>query len=49
MTHLEPFRYPVWDMSGDFTEGLYYVLFDYKERSPLTKEARTLILPEGNE
>ena len=49
MTHLEPFRYSVWDTSSEMTEGLYYVLFDYKERSPLTKEARTMIfLPEGN-
>ncbi len=49
MTHMEPFRYPVWDMQSDAVEGLYYVLFDYKERSPLTKEARTIIVaPEVN-
>ena len=44
MTHLEPFHYPVWNMAADIPGGVCYVLFDYKERSPLTKEARTKII-----
>lgn len=47
MTHLEPFRYSVWNMEGEIREGLCYILFDYRERSPLTYEARTqIILPD---
>jgi len=54
MTHLEPFRYPVWDRA--LGEGVYaceniqtlqreaYVLFDYCVRDPLTGDARTVIL-----
>jgi hypothetical protein len=44
MTHLEVFRYPVWDMDGkdELTDGKYFVLFDYKERNPLTADARTV-------
>ncbi len=48
MTHLEPFRYPVWDMEGKAGEGIYYVLFDYKDRSPLTKEAQIQIVKQEN-
>lgn len=52
MTHLEPFRYPVWD-----TEQMErlpakpsYVLFDYQSRSPLTGEAGVQIWqPESND
>lgn len=44
MTHLESFSYPVW--STDYEEVIKvlpqnrYVLFDYKERNPLTYEAK---------
>ena len=44
MTHLERFRYPVWNTRyEDIVEPLAeerYVLFDYKERNPLTYEAK---------
>ena len=44
MTHLEKFKYPVWNL--DYQEIVKalpeerYVLFDYKERNPLTYEAK---------
>ncbi len=55
MTHLEHFDYPVWErMDRKVTmvscEGMpddtkeYFVLFDYQERSPLTGEARTVVV-----
>ena len=49
MTHLEPFVYPVWErMDKNVTdvscEKECYVLFDYQERSPLTGEARTMVV-----
>ena len=55
MTHLEPFTYPVWERMDknvtkvsctDVVDGTkeYYVLFDYQERSPLTGEARTVVV-----
>ena len=44
MTHLEKFTYPVWNTQyEDIVEPLTeerYVLFDYKERNPLTYEAK---------
>ncbi len=44
MTHLERFAYPVWNTEyQDIVEPLAeekYVLFDYKERNPLTYEAK---------
>ena len=44
MTHLEKFTYPVWNTSyEEIIEPLLeerYVLFDYKERNPLTYEAK---------
>ena len=44
MTHLESFKYPVWNTEyEDIVEPLKeekYVLFDYKERNPLTYEAK---------
>lgn len=44
MTHLERFKYPVWNIGyEDVIEPLEeerYVLFDYKERNPLTYEAK---------
>ncbi len=60
MTHLEPFRYPVWNVEelqaairgkqgaaancADGTDGTPYVLFDYRNRNPLTYEAAVQIL-----
>ncbi|MBQ7954670.1 MAG: B12-binding domain-containing radical SAM protein [Lachnospiraceae bacterium] len=44
MTHLEVFRYPVWDSNVEADGQTYYVLFDYRERSPLTGEARTVLV-----
>ncbi len=48
LTHIEPFRYPVWDTDalklnrygGSLPSGVKgFVVFDYSERSPLTYEA----------
>ena len=55
MTHLEPFYYPVWEgkLSAQGEKDLsqmekwstpVQVLFDYKERNPLTFEARWVIV-----
>ncbi len=54
MTHLESFTYPVWEspnrnvtllsVNGVKDEGSYLVLFDYQKRSPLTGEARTVVV-----
>ncbi len=56
MTHLERFTYPVWENmepgEGKKTKkmvekkagGEHYVLFDYRERSPLTGDARTILI-----
>lgn len=54
MTHLEAFGYPVWErMDRNVTNVSnmveaevkdYFVLFDYQERSPLTGEARTVVV-----
>lgn len=47
MTHLEPFAFPVWQAArGKETgqENAGFVLFDYKNRDPLTHEARTVVL-----
>ena len=51
MTHLEWFTYPVWDVER---AKLYQplkeavkVLFDYQNRSPLTKEAQVHVLEEA--
>jgi len=54
MTHLEPFYYPVWNMGKSYkkkktTIPAGYVLFDYKNRNPLTYEAKTVIVsPEDS-
>ena len=44
MTHLEKFKYPVWNLEyQEIVKALpeeKYVLFDYKERNPLTYEAK---------
>lgn len=48
MTHLEFFEYPVWDVAlaktGKKLDTEAKVLFDYKKRSPLTKEAAVYVL-----
>lgn len=44
MTHLEPFTYSVWDGEGAKAGDICYVLFDYKERNPLTYQARTQVV-----
>lgn len=45
MTHIEAFHYPVWE-EGEAAKkklsSVAMVLFDYKNRSPLTYEARTV-------
>ncbi len=45
MTHFEPFTYPVWNMPPRAmlkkNDQPAYILFDYRKRSPLTKEAHT--------
>lgn len=48
MTHMEPFTYPVWKTGREvFRKGaIGYVLFDYKNRNPLTYEAGTEIFEE---
>ena len=49
MTHVEVFRYPVWEESTggmpEFDEP-QMALFDYRRRNPLTKEARIIIWRE---
>jgi hypothetical protein len=51
MTHLEWFRYPVWDVErakkSEKLAAEVKVLFDYQVRSPLTKEASVFVLEEG--
>lgn len=55
MTHLEPFHYPAWDMEAWAEErkseqrSVTYILFDYKERNPLTYEAGTYVVETGTE
>ena len=46
MTHIEMFHYPVWKTGGsmDKLNKEKKVVFDYGERNPLTKEARTITL-----
>ncbi len=46
MTHLEPFYYPVWRGEEPEAEGelVAYVLFDYKNKNPLTGEAATEVI-----
>lgn len=41
MTHLEPLAFPLWEKR--------YILFDYQARSPLTKEARIVVLRQGED
>ncbi len=48
MTHMEPFFYPVWELSERMalkkTEIPVFVLFDYEKRNPLTGDARTVVI-----
>lgn len=44
MTHLEEFRYPVWQQEPGDSPETGYVLFDYKNRNPLNREARIVVL-----
>ena len=48
LTHLEYFRYPVWDMEAwDGTAGSGYigaVFFDYQKRNPITGDAGITII-----
>ncbi len=49
MTHLELFHYPVWEIAGKKDmkpekERESYILFDYRERNPLTGDARTILV-----
>lgn len=49
MTHLEVFRYPVWEIAEKGALKLEkgeekYILFDYRERNPLTGDARTILV-----
>ncbi|HIT89713.1 MAG TPA: B12-binding domain-containing radical SAM protein [Candidatus Merdenecus merdavium] len=41
MTHIERFSY---DVTGDKKPGTYFVLFDYKNRDPLTYDATTHVI-----
>lgn len=50
MNHLEPFSFPVWNPEGldenpECMSGDCFVLFDYRQRSPLTHEAHVLRVP----
>ena len=52
MTHVECFSLPVWEESGKRKEeagndgaSKYFVLFDYRNRNPLNREAKLVILP----
>lgn len=54
MTHLEVFRYPVWELSQNGTTMCEageekYILFDYRNRSPLTGDARTILVDMSSE
>lgn len=52
MTHLEPFGYPMWDVDSMVAMGQensavsdrLYILFDYRNRNPLTYEANVQIV-----
>ncbi len=50
LTHLEYFRYPVWDMEAwDGTAGSGYigaVFFDYQKRNPITGDASVTVIED---
>lgn len=39
ITHIEVFSYPVWQSSGESMQEKVFILFDYRQRNPLTYEA----------
>ena len=50
MTHVECFSLPVWEAGMGAAEekdgaARYFVLFDYRNRNPLNREARAVLLP----
>lgn len=53
LTHLDVFSYPVWkELPGHIIKKLEqpcFVLFDYRERNPLTQDARIVLLTRGEE
>lgn len=51
MTHMEVFDYPVWKEGGRMDGGPLretLVLFDYKKRSPLNREAAYYVIEDGS-
>jgi len=54
MTHVEFFKYAVWkdgctsvkELLDSKTERLQPILFDYRERSVITKDCRFVLLPQ---
>lgn len=49
MTHMEAFFYPVWESGKEELKRRrepFYLLFDYRNRNPLTKEVKTLRVAE---
>lgn len=53
LTHVEVFFYPVWkELPGHIIKKLEqpcFILFDYRERNPLTQDARIVLLTRGEE
>jgi len=55
ITHMDVFRYPVWDekwlqkadLSAIEPGKEKFVLFDYEKRNPLNREAKYVVIPEG--
>ncbi|HJA94585.1 MAG TPA: DUF4080 domain-containing protein [Candidatus Eisenbergiella merdipullorum] len=46
MTHVECFSFPVWEAEREAGGAArFFVLFDYQKRDPLSREARTALLP----
>jgi len=46
MTHMEPFTGRIWNPQAQ-KKATVYVLFDYRNRSPLTGEARTVFVQKN--
>ena len=44
MTHMEVFRYSVWEQEVTIMSEKKIVLFDYENRNPLTYDARVVVL-----
>ena len=52
MTHMEPFRYTVWEQSGANireSDVLHYVLFDYRLRDPLNAQAAVQVIEDNGQ